>query len=379
MLRRDRGVSVRVVLCALALALGSAAHAVYADDKPTDLVATVKTTKPRADISQFLVKDAESAKSKRDWARAIPLYGALVAARGPASKEARDLADLYALAGMRADALATLEDFSSTTEDPAAKRDADDAIERQKNAPDAFVKPITLATLDKQANASFKLGRAAFAKKEYGDALVYYTMGYKLAPDLPGFLRELGATYDKLGASDKKVDFYLAYLHRRPLGKNADEVRKSLANNKRVLGTLTISSSLPCEQVWLAEQPITAKLPVKELAVAPGTYRAFCISYKYEFGSFDDVTVTAGQTAQLSFNWAIIDNQLQAPYGRIAIENPHGKPGEMLDLGIDQPEIGVVVPDDGHALRMVLKDDSGAKSDERFVKIAPGQRLVVKW
>ena len=375
----DRGVSVGVVVCALALTAAAPSRA-RADDAPAaDLVQTVKTTKPRAELSAFLVKDAQAAKDKRDWGKAIPLYSALVAARGSASPEARTLADLYALAGMKDDALAVLEDFSATTEDPAAKKDADDAIDREKAVTEAFTKPVPLAVLDKQANEAFKLGRAAFAKKQYGDALVYYTIGYKLAPDLPGFLRELGATYDKLGASDKKIDFYLAYLHRRPIGKNSDEVRKALAGNKSLLGALTLSSSLPCEQVWVAGEQVTAKLPIKELAVAPGRYKALCLNYKYELGFFEYATVTAGQTAQLTFNWAIIDNELKNPYGRIAIENPNGKPGEMLDLGIDQPEIGVVVPDDGHAMRMVVKDDTGSKNEERFVKIAPGQRVVVKW
>jgi hypothetical protein len=372
-------VSVRVVLCALALAVGSGAHAAYADDKSDDLVSTVKTQKSRVEISQFLVKDADAAKSKRDWAKAIPMYNAIVVARGPGSKEARELADLYALAGMREDSIATLTDFSNSTEDPAAKKDADDAIERQKTQTEAFAKPLTMAVLDKQANASFKLGRAAFAKKQYGDALVYYTMGYRLAPDLPGFLRELGATYDKLGASDKKTAFYLAYLHRRPLGKNADEVRKSLAGNKSALGSLTISSSLPCEQVWLMGQAVTVKLPLKELKLAPGEYKGLCFNGKYELGFFEYATVTAGQTAQLTFDWAIVVNDLKDPYGRIALENSRGKSGEMLDLGIDQPEIGVTVPTDGHAMRMIMKDDSGATTKECFVKIVPGQRLTVTW
>jgi tetratricopeptide (TPR) repeat protein len=376
--RVDRGLSVRVVTCALALISASAGRALADDSGSPELVETVKTTKPRADMSAFLVKDAEAAFAKRDWPRAVPMYEALVVARGPASAEARKLADAYALAGRRDDALDVLGRFSSTTEDPAAKKEADDAIDRLKQVNEAFAKPVVLASVDKQANAAFKLGRAAFAKKQYADALVYYTMGYKLAPDLPGFLRELGATYDKLGASDKKVDFYLAYLHRRPFGKNADEVRKSLASNKRVLGAVTITSSLPCDEAWVAGQRVPGKLPVKELSFAPGNYKALCINNKYELGFFEYVTVTAGQTAQLAFNWGIVVNKLENPYGRIAIEEPRSK-GVMLDLGVDQPELGVVVPADGHAMRMLLKDDTGTQTKECFVKIAPGQRIVVTW
>ena len=352
-----------------------------ADDAsaPTvELVSTVKTTKSRAEMSAFLVKDAEAAFAKRDWPRAIPIYEAIVVARGPGGPEARKLADAYALAGRRDDALDVLTAFANSTEDPAAKKEADDALDRLRQSNEAFAKPVALASVDKQANAAFKLGRAAFAKKAYGDALVYYTMGYRMAPDLPGFLRELGATYDKLGAPDKKVDFYLAYLHRRPFGKNADEVRKSLAGNKRALGTVTISSSLPCDEAWVAGERVPGKLPVKEISMAPGNYKALCINYKYELGFFEYVTVTAGQTAQLTFNWAIIVNKLENPYGRIAIEEPRSK-GVMLDLGVDQPELGVVVPADGHAMRMLLKDDTGTETKECFVKITPGQRLVVTW
>jgi tetratricopeptide (TPR) repeat protein len=395
-------VSVRVVACTLAvIVVGIVASPALGDDKAAggdkpgagsgtagadkpaapagDLVATVKTTKPRAEMSAFLVKDAEAAVTKRDWNRAIPLYEALVVARGPGSVEARKLANLYALAAQREDAIRTLQGFVGATEDPTAMKDAQNEIARLEKGSDPFAKPLKMAALDKSAAQSFKLGRAAFAAKRYGDALVYYSMGYQLAPDLPGFLRELGATYEKLGAHDRKIDFYIAYLRRRPFGKNADEVRKDLAGEKRVLGTLTISSSLPCDEVWVAGQPLPGKLPKKEVAFAPGKYKALCINYKYELGFFEYATVTAGQPAQLAFNWGVVVNQLEKPYGRIAIENPN-KPGEMLDLGIDQPEIGVVVPADGHAMRMLLKDDSGTKSPvERFVKIAPGQRVVVKW
>ncbi len=387
--------SVRVLTCALALGIGASRasaddKAAGGDKKPAatdkapaapavDLVATVKTSKPRTEMSAFLIKDAESAAQKRDWARAIPLYEAVVVARGPASAEARKLSQIYTLAGQREDAIRVLGSYAGATDDPSAMKDAQNEIARLEKGSDPFAKPLKLASIDKSAGQAFKLGRAAFAGKQFGDALVYYTIGYQLAPDLPGFLRELGATYDKLGAHDKKIDFYLAYLHRRPFGKNADEVRKDLSAEKRVLGTLTITSSLPCDEVWVAGQALPGKLPKKDVTFAPGKYKALCLSNKYELGFFEYAVVTAGSSAQLAFNWAIVVNQLEKPYGRISIENPE-TPGMMIDLGIDQPEIGVVVPADGHAMRMVLKDDSGTKTPvERFAKVAPGQRVVVKW
>ena len=50
----------------------------------------------------------------------------------------------------------------------------------------------------------------------------------------------------------------------------------------------------------------------------------------------------------------------------------------MIDLGITSPEVGVAVPADGRKLKMVLKDDSGVRTEERLVQIEPGQKLVVR-
>jgi hypothetical protein len=93
---------------------------------------------------------------------------------------------------------------------------------------------------------------------------------------------------------------------------------------------------------------------------------------------FEYATVEAGKPAAMSFRWAIVVNKLEAPYGRIALENAKA-PGVMIDLGITSPEVGVAVPADGRKLKMVLKDDSGLRTEEREVQLDPGQRLVVTW
>ena len=80
----------------------------------------------------------------------------------------------------------------------------------------------------------------------------------------------------------------------------------------------------------------------------------------------------------MAFRWAVGENQLERPYGRIALENPKA-PGVMIDLGITSPEIGVAVPSDGHSLKMILKDDSGIRTETRTVRIEAGQHLIVKW
>ena len=245
-------------------------------------------------------------------------------------------------------------------------------------APDPFAGKLTPVELAAEAKQAFTLGRAASARKQYGDALVYFHIGYALAPELPGFLRELGTTYDHLNEPARKREFYRRYLVQRPFGANADVVRAELAKDKDALGTLLVSSSLACTEMWVNRQRITGKLPDKGLAVAPGSYKGLCFNPKYEMALFEYTTVEAGKPASMSFRWAIVVNKLEHPYGRIALENPKAA-GTMIDLGITSPEVGVAVAADGHKLKMVLKDDSGVRTEERSVKIEPGQRLVVQW
>ena len=344
-----------------------------------DLYLTVKTKKSRAELSQFLVKAAQKAQKDRTWAKAIPLYGALAVARGAASPEQKQLATLWTLAGQNEEAAEAWTLYGHATTNEAEKKAALAEAARLTGAPDPFAEKLTLVEMTKEANQSFKLGRAAFKAKNYADALVYFHMGYALAPDLPGFLRELGSTYDKLGAADRKREFYRRYLVQRPFGPNADVVRSELARDKETqLGTLLVSSSLPCNELWVNRQRITGKLPAKGLLVAPGTYKGLCFDPKYGMAMFEYTTVEPGKPATMTFRWAIVVNKLEKPFGRIVLENANA-PGTMIDLGISLPEIGVPVAADGRKLKMVLKDDSGVRTEERSVQIEPGQKLVVQW
>ena len=347
-----------------------------ADD--TELYQTVKTKKSRVALSEFLVKPAAKAAKDRKWAVAIPLYQALVVARGPASSEAKQLATLWTLSGQNEDAAEAWAMYAAALTDAKPKADATAEATRLASSPDPFAEKLALTEMAKDANQAFKLGRAAFKANQFGDALVYFHMGYALAPDLPGFLRELGSTYDKLGEAARKKEFYRRYLVQRPFGANADVVRAELAKDKDVLGTLLVSSSLPCSELWVNRQRIVGKLPDKGLLVAPGTYKGLCFNPKYEMALFEYAVVEAGKPSTMTFRWAIVVNKLERPYGRIALENSKSA-GVMIDLGITSPEVGVAVPADGHKLKMVLKDDSGVRSEERSVQIEPGQKLIVQW
>ncbi|MDB4962696.1 MAG: hypothetical protein JWP01_2695 [Myxococcales bacterium] len=356
---------------ALALLIGRPARA-------EELVHTVATKASRANLSELLVVPAKKAAKARAWAKAIPLYQALVIARGPGSPEAKQLAMLWTLAGQNeraADAWASYAAATTVEKDREAAR-----VEAARLAAvdDPFADKLSLVPMTAEAKKSFTLGRAAFAKKQYGDALVYFHIGYALAPELPGFLRELGSTYDKLGAPEPKREFYRRYLVQRPFGANADVVRAELAKDQDVLGTLLVSSSLPCTELWVNRQRITGKLPEKGIVVAPGSYKGLCFNPKLEMALFEYATVEPGKPAKMTFHWAIVENQLERPLGRIALENPKA-PGVMIDLGITAAAVGVAAPADGRKLKMILKDDSGVRTEERMVQIEPGQRLVVRW
>jgi tetratricopeptide (TPR) repeat protein len=340
--------------------------------------AAFKTSESREKMSEFLVKPAQAAVKKRDSAQAITYYRALTVARGAGSAEARELATVLTLAGKPEDARRVLGDYlRAATAEKDALSEARDEYDRLGGVSDPFAKQIEPAQLDGESKEAFKRGRASYKKKNYADALFYFELGYTLAPDLPGFLRELGATYDRLGATDKKVDFYRRYLRRRPFGKNSDEIRKELGKEKGALSELSLDTSLPCDEVWMNGQRMPGKLP-KKLTMAPGEHRVWCISWKYELLVKEQVKIDAGKDASLTFQWATFVNKLEKPYGRISVEHA-SSPGTMLDLGISSPEVGVLVPADGRALRVVLKDDTGTRQVERYIKLTPGQREVIKW
>jgi tetratricopeptide (TPR) repeat protein len=371
------------ILVALVAALHAHAHADASGagcpiGDAGDCAQTVATRKPRAALSAFLVAPAQRAAKARDWARAIPIYQALVVARGPGSSEARQLATLWTLAGQNERAAEAWSEYAAAAADPAERTFAKAEAARLISVRDPFADKLALVELGAEARRAFALGRAAFSARQYGDALVYFHIGYALAPELPGFLRELGATYDKLGAADPKRDFYLRYLQQRPFGANADIVRAELGKQPNVLGTLQVTSSLPCTELWINRQRLTGKLPEKGFTVAPGNYKGLCFNPRFEMALFEYATVAAGEPAVMRFQWSIIENRLEHPFGRIALENPKA-PGLMIDLGITSREIGVAAAADGKKLKMILKDDLGVRVETRMVQIGPGQRLVVKW
>ena len=329
-------------------------------------------------LSSFLDEPARRALSRQRWAEAVSLYQALTLAHGPGSREALALSRAWAGAGQHAEAIAVLDGFLAVAKNRRARRRIERRRSKLARAGETAPRGFAPARVTRYAREAFRRGRVAFGKKRYDDALVYFQMGYSLDPENPGFLKEIGATHDRLGLADKKQAFYRAYVKARPFGKTSDAIRRTLRNTPGTLGELSVESSLPCDELWLNRQQAPGNRSFKELQVPPGEYRALCVSYKYEIAYFEYGTVAAGRTTRLRFQWAILVNKLRDPFGRIVIENPR-VPGIMMDLGISSPEVGVIVPEDGRALSLVLRGDGGNRREARSITLQAGRRYVIQW
>jgi tetratricopeptide (TPR) repeat protein len=332
----------------------------------------------RDDVAEFLQKPAEQAMKERKYALAISIWRGVVAIRGEGDDAMWKLAEAWTLAGEFDSAIEELERLAGATDSQLKKQKAVEEIAALKRRERGFgMGRFRTEPAVRLATEAFKRGRAAYKGKKYELATLYFRAGVVMAPDLPGNYRELGEAYDKMGKTAEANEFFVRYLQRRPFGKNSDLVRTRLAKAKLV-GKLTIESALPCDEVWVQGQPLDAKmrLPIKNQVVAPGSYKLLCFSQKYHHAQFETVEVRQGQAAQVSFAWAILHNKLD-PWGRVVIENPRDK-NQMMDIGLWE-EVGVPVPSDRRSLKIVLTAGDGSKRKEDFVKLAPGQRFVLKW
>lgn len=313
---------------------------------------------------------------RRAYPRAIGLFRGLVAARGPGHPIALDLARAWTLAGRYDEAADVLDAFLAASRDARLVDQARSERDRIGKARFFFDQRFEVPPATAEARRCFDLGRAAYRRRRFGEALAYYEIGYVLDPEMPGFLRELGATYDRLGASQERLAFYSKYLQLRPLGRNADFVRHQLEQRGAPLGALDVSSSLPCDEFWLSATT-GVKLPLKHLVLPPGRYKALCVNFAHELAYFEYVAIEPRKTTSLQFRWALIENQLTGPLGRIRIEDPRS--GDLVDLGVSASAVGVVVPEEDRALRIELAAEDGSRKASRYLRLAPGRRYIVRW
>src|SRR5690349_16797733 len=125
---------VRALLVAVVLVSAPA----LADPPKGELYQTVATHKSRVEMSAFLVARAQKAAKARDWAHAIPLYQALVVARGPGGPEQKELATLWTLAGQNEEASKAWASYADAITDEKDKADAIAESTRLHGAPDPF-------------------------------------------------------------------------------------------------------------------------------------------------------------------------------------------------------------------------------------------------
>ncbi|HTM21100.1 MAG TPA: hypothetical protein VL172_11345 [Kofleriaceae bacterium] len=355
------------------------------DPPPRPAAPAIKTSESAEKMSEFLVKPAKDAVAKRNWALAVTYYQALTEARGPASPEAYELVMRWVDAGEFGSAVDVLNEYIDTTpsaQERSAKLTVRDNLvkagERNK-----FTKPFQQVFATADAIKVFDLGRKAFKAGKFGDAELYFRLGLRLDPNLKGFLRELGATYDKLGMRDKKVYYYRQYLTDSPFGANADFARAELAKEKGTLGKISLKSALPCDGgVWLNGKMLPAKLPLKELSMPPGRHGASCWNIGYEIYQIEWFDVEVGKTKNVTFNWAVVYNDLVNPSGRIFLENVTSKEHELRQLETKPPGvgIGVPVPADGHPMKYrLLSSDKTVDKGDLLIRIQPGEQVHIKW
>jgi hypothetical protein len=315
-------------------------------------------TTDKPDLAGFLVQPAERALAERKFGLAVSLWRGIAAIRGDGDPSLVELARVWTLAGEFDEAIEELDRHRRALTDPTAIATVSRKITELEVRPRGFTGGVFKVTpAEAQAREAFKRGRRELA-----------------AGRAAGNYRELGAALGKLRRAGEATALYLRYLRLRPFGRNADELRARLPAS--ALGTLAISSSFACEQVWMNRQPLPRPLPVDSLKVAPGRYRLLCYSEKYHFARYLDVEVPRGGTARAEFTWAIIENRLD-PWGRIVMENPD-RETEMNDIGVWE-EIGVPVPDDRRPLRVLLRAGDSSRRKELSIKLEAGKRFPLVW
>jgi tetratricopeptide (TPR) repeat protein len=328
------------------------------------------------DLASFLQRPAEEAMAIRRYGLAVSLWRGVVAIRGEGSDAMGKLAEAWTLAGEFESAAEELSRFARATVDDKRRAEALEEVAELEKRPKGFTgKVFEVVPAEKEAKEAFRRGRARFRAGKYADAAALYRAGVEMAPDVAGNVRELASAYEKLGRAADAGPVYLRYLRLRPFGKNADAIRARLSKTG-VLGRLSITSSFPCEQLWVNRQPIGKALPLQNHPVAPGNYRILCYSERFHFARYLNVEVGKGGNAHAAFDWAILENKLE-PWGRIVMENPD-RTNEMNDIGV-WDEIGVPVPEDRRALRVMLRSADASRRKELLLQLEAGKRIPLTW
>jgi tetratricopeptide (TPR) repeat protein len=331
----------------------------------------------RADenLAAFLVGPAETAMAKRQFGLAVSLWRGVVAIRGEGDDAAVKLADAWALAGEYDEAAEQLTRYAQATTDDAKGQEARQrAIEFGERPRGFTAEPLRVPPASAQAREAMSRGKRLRKSGRTEEAAKLYRAAIELAPDDVGPYRELAAAYASLGKAEEARDLLVRYLRLRPFGKQADATRRQLADSG-VLAKLSVASSFPCDEIWVNRQKVPAGSR-GDLVLAPGKYRLLCYTARYHFARYLDVDVPAAGRVAARFQWAVLQNRLD-PWGRVVIENPD-RANAMYDVGL-WDEVGVPVPDDGRALKVVLRAGDDSRTKELELELEPGKKYPLAW
>ena len=236
-----RFIAVRVLVAALVAALCMSSTQRLRD--PGELYQTVATDQVAHRISRSSSsRRRDKALKARDWAHAIPLYQALVVARGPGEPRGETARDRCGRSPAR------------TRSAPKAWAAYADAIADEKERGDALAESQRLArharSVRRQARASprspprpSRRSRSAARRSRRSSTATRSstsTWATRSRPICPASCASSARPTTSSARRERKREFYRRYLVQRPFGANADVVRAELAKDKDALGTLLV-------------------------------------------------------------------------------------------------------------------------------------------
>jgi len=324
------------------------------------------------DLAAFLVAPAEAAVAKRQFGLAISLWRGVVAIRGEGDDASVALADAWALAGEYDEAADQLTRYAQAVKDDSKGQEARQRAIDFGERPHGFTaEPLRVVPATVQAREAVARGARLRKAGRNDDAVKLYRAAIELAPDDLAPYRALAEAYAAMGKAQESRDLLVRYLRLRPFGKQADATRRQLADSG-VLAHLTVKSSFPCDEIWVNRQ----RAPRGEMVLAPGKVRLLCYSARYHFARYLDVDVPSAGRVTAQFRWAVLENRLD-PWGRVVIENPD-RANAMYDVGL-WDEVGVPVPEDGRALKVMFRAGDDSRTKEQELLLAPGKRYPLRW
>jgi tetratricopeptide (TPR) repeat protein len=219
------------------------------------------------------------------------------------------------------------------------------------------------ARLTEYAERAFREGRQLILERNYDEGIGYLQAAAYLDPSLPGPYRLLGATYLKLGRSEKAKQHLAAYLRIRPDGKLADKVRKMLAK-QNVLGRLDTDASFPCD-VWVNGRYMGKATPLKNVLLPQGYHILAFVSEAHHLVKTFRIKIEANQAILVNFRYGVVRVHLE-PWGRI---RANGR-----DLGLWE-ELGL--PTGEYQLNVTSHD--GKKRGSTLWTVKAGEVRSLTW